>query len=86
MTSRTITNVSPLPLAKVSAVVYGLMGCIAIPFGWLGFFMGESASLGFVILFPVMYAIGGFLAGLVGALLFNVASGWMGGIKVVFDE
>ncbi len=35
---------------------------------------------------PVMFAIFGFIAGAIGAFLYNLAAGWFGGIKMDFEH
>ena len=87
MTTRTIKHIDPLGAAKISAIIYGIMGCIFIPFMWLGVFT-EGAGLGMIwmLMMPVLYAIGGLLSGLIGAALYNLASGWVGGLAIEFVE
>lgn len=87
MATRTIRRVAPLSLGKVMAVVYGLLGCIFIPFAWMGvFFSGEGRSFLVAILFPLLYAVVGLIGGLLTAVFYNLAGGWVGGIQVVLDE
>jgi hypothetical protein len=87
-----------MSLAKISTVIYAFLGlivgffvAIAIAFGALaGSFISNSPNvlLGFVlafgaiILFPVMYAILGFLAGLITSALYNWVVGYTGGIQL----
>ena len=39
-------------------------------------------GVGFVILFPLFYALMGFLSGVVGAFIYNLVAKWIGGIEV----
>lgn len=38
--------------------------------------------LGMAILLPIFYTIMGFLIGLIGAAIYNLIAGWLGGIEV----
>ena len=60
----------------------GLMGVAFGGRGSLGPFLGMALGIGAVIALPVFYGVLGFLAGLIGAALFNVAAKIMGGIEV----
>jgi hypothetical protein len=47
--------------------------------------LGPAAMAGFILLFallPVMYAIFGFVMGLLGAWLYNAAAKWLGGVEL----
>ncbi|HYE94945.1 MAG TPA: hypothetical protein VD962_01950 [Rubricoccaceae bacterium] len=50
---------------------------------------GSAAFTGFgiasIIVFPIMFAIGGFIGGLLYAFLYNLVAGWVGGIEVDVD-
>lgn len=75
------------------ALLYGIMGLIAIPF--LLFMAAMSAQLppdqrgpimamgaGAALFAPVLYAIVGFIFGIIGAVIYNVVAKWVGGIEV----
>jgi hypothetical protein len=88
-----IKNINPIQLGLVYATLYALIGilvgiCVAIftmaagslassggfpNFGWLS-----------VIIFPIMYAVIGFIAGIIGGFLYNLVAGWTGGIELTF--
>lgn len=92
-TKRRIKRIAPLQLGKMLAVVYGIMGLVAIPI-----FLVMSAvstqlpadqrvgvlamGMGFAIFAPLMYAAMGFVAGALGALVYNVVAKWIGGVEV----
>ena len=75
------------------AVLYGVMGLLIIPFFLL---MTAFAShmpaqqrigvlafgTGFAIFVPVIYAVLGFIVGVVGAWVYNLVAKWIGGIEV----
>ena len=44
----------------------------------IGFGLGASA----IIVMPIAYAIVGALGGAIGAVLYNLAAGWVGGLEV----
>lgn len=74
--------------AKVLGVLYGLLGLVFTPF----FFLMSAASpdsfpfgFGFAILFPVMYAVMGFIMVALGCALYNLVAGWVGGIEVELE-
>lgn len=50
--------------------------------------MGAMAGIGFfaILLFPIMYGIIGFIAGLLYAALYNLAARWTGGFELTFDQ
>ena len=66
--------------------------------GWLKYFQrtsrqtvtknavrGTASSMGFVVLLPLFYALMGFLAGVVGAWIYNLLAGWIGGLEFEFE-
>lgn len=46
------------------------------------------SEMGFwaIIIFPVSYAIMGFVAGLLGAYIYNLVAGWVGGIEIELED
>ena len=90
--TRRLKRIAPLSLGKLAAVLYGIGGLIvaaavlvasaaglslggrdALP-------MGVAGLLG-AVLVPVFYALLGFIAGLIAALLYNLVARWFGGIE-----
>jgi len=49
---------------------------------------GALAGIGFfaVILFPIVYGIIGFIAGLIYAALYNLAARWTGGVEMTLEQ
>ena len=83
-----LTYITPLRAGIVLGVFYGLLGLIVAPFFLLaalfGSRAGASAALGGVvlaILFPVLYAVGGFIGGIIAAAIYNLIAKWTGGIE-----
>ena len=92
-----ITYISPLSLAKVALVLYGvlglLMGLFFAAFSLFGAALGaasgeESAmfgaffGVGAIVFLPIFYGGMGAVMALVAAWLYNVAAGFIGGIEV----
>ncbi|WMW25197.1 hypothetical protein RE474_00320 [Methanolobus sediminis] len=90
-----ITKINPLSLGKVIGLVTGVIGFF---FGLTGIlFMGAQTTAGIgaaeiiailsmVLLAPVIYGIMGFITGLIAAIIFNAASGYIGGLEMEIEE
>ena len=84
-----LTHISPLRAGIVLAVLYGLLGLIFVPLTLLVAVFGSRSdgtpavlSGAFVaILFPVLYAVGGFIGGIIAAAVYNVIAKWTGGLE-----
>ena len=77
--------------AKVLGVLYLLLGLLFIPlFLLMGMFSpgGEGFPFGtmFAVAMPVLYGIIGIVSGAIGAGLYNLVAGWVGGIEVELDQ
>jgi hypothetical protein len=70
MTQR-IRRIDPLSAARIAAVLYGLMGLVFIPF--------VLVMRSFV---PTDQAMPGFVLTLIGAALYNVVAGLVGGLEI----
>jgi hypothetical protein len=90
-----LKRVGPYSCAKVTAVLYGLIGLIvgalfsliavvssAIGNSSMGFLFGAGA----IILLPLGYGALGFISGALSAWLYNVIVKWIGGIEVEFEQ
>jgi len=78
-----IINISPFQTAKVFAVLYfvlslPLVGFMAISFS---FAPGPKPGFGFLILFPFIYLIFGFIFTALGAWVYNLVAKQIGGIE-----
>jgi hypothetical protein len=92
----TLTNIGVLFSAKLQAILMAFVGLVA---GVLYSFGGaiydvvttRSVNLGTALAFlaligmPIMFAAFGFIAGAIGAFLYNVFAGWFGGIEIEID-
>jgi hypothetical protein len=88
-----IKSVGVLSVAKVMGAIYGAMGLIFMPIfllagiagsfaGGRGAALGAAGALVLAVLFPILYGAIGFVAGAIGALLYNVFAKWLGGIEL----
>ena len=93
-----LKRIGPLSCGKVMGVLYAAMGLVVgLIFTVASFFvsiLGVAASdspeplfamlfgVGAVFVLPIFYGIMGFLGGLIGAALYNVVAGTVGGIEV----
>lgn len=88
----TLRKIGVLSLAKIEAIIMIIIGLI------IGIFSGILSSLlrtteyatestfvlGWwaVIVFPIFYGLIGFIGGAIGALLYNLIAGWVGGVEL----
>ena len=90
-----VRRIAPGSAAKVGFVLYALVGLLVgglfSLFAVLGGGMAGASDVmpvmglfgaGAVIIFPILYGCGGGIAMLIGAALYNVVAGWVGGISV----
>src|SRR5881394_3956483 len=83
-----IRRFDPFQAAKVSGVLYALVGLLFCPIFYIASRAAPNATgfgIGFVILVSVLYGVGGFIFTLIGAALYNVVAGWVGGIEVALE-
>jgi hypothetical protein len=90
-----IRRIGPLSVAKLSAVLYAVMGLVVggafSLAGMAGAFASETAGaagigailgVAAIIVFPIFYGVMGFVLTLLAAWLYNFAAGFIGGIEV----
>ncbi len=89
-----------MSVAKLEAVIMAIIGLISglifavagASLATLGALVGGSTgmllSLGMlaVVVWPIAFAIMGFIGGAIGAFLYNVVAKWTGGIELHFDK
>ena len=80
---RRLTRISPWQAAKLSAVLYFIMGLIiAIPFALFSGASGQAGlGIGFAIALPFIYAIGGLIFVPIMCWVFNFVAGLVGGLE-----
>jgi hypothetical protein len=87
-----LKRVGVLFFAKLQAIVMACAGLIAgILYAFGGFFYelltgtlnsGTALAFGALIGMPVTFAVFGFIAGAIGAFLYNLVARWFGGIEM----
>jgi hypothetical protein len=86
-----LTRISPLGAGKIMCFIYFVIGvlaamlmCIAAPLNPSGKPVSAVGALAIEIAYPIV----GFLGGVIGAALFNLASNCLGGmeIQLMVDE
>ncbi len=96
MGTRYIKKIGVLSLGKILAVLYAIMGLLLALFLVLlplpmSTMMHSSVAggplfgTGAIIALPIIYGVMGFIAGIIMALVFNVASGVIGGLEVEIE-
>ena len=85
-----INHVAPLQLGIVFAALYGAISLLIVPILILVSVLAPSGNKGlpiiFIIIFPVLYAIAGFIGGLLVAVVYNLIAKWTGGIELTFED
>jgi hypothetical protein len=91
-----VTRIGPMSVARIAGVLYALLGLVfggfvslasiggamsgaVAPTGVGGMMMFGAAA---VFMFPIIYGFFGFLMTLVGAALYNVLAGVLGGVEI----
>jgi hypothetical protein len=93
-----IRRIRPMSAAKVQGIlmagiglVFGaLFSIIGMVAGGLaaaqdegaGAFAGMLFGAGAIIILPIFYGVCGFIGGAIGAALYNLAAGWVGGLEI----
>jgi len=93
-----IKSIGVMSFAKISGLGYFAIGLLAAPFflifGLVGAAAGRQAGVpqfgalfGVVlaIMAPFFYGGMGFITGAIGALVYNLLAGWVGGVEVEFE-
>jgi hypothetical protein len=97
-----VRRIAPMSAAKIEGTLMALMGLlIGLMFTAIGSvasslapqasssglgFMGAAFGVGAIIILPICYGVFGFIAGLIGAGLYNVLAGIVGGIEIETSE
>jgi hypothetical protein len=97
-----LKRVAPLQAGKMSAAMYGLISLLIVPFMFAAMaFAGVAAKsgagqpplpmmlgmgVGMIIAIPVIYTVMGFLLGVIGAFIYNLLAGWLGGFELEFTQ
>jgi len=94
-----LTHIAPVKLGIVLAVVYGVMSLVIIVPCFLLISLAGVANTArtgnpmlvnftgvFVIFLPIIYAVIGFIGGVIAALIYNLVAKWTGGIEFITEE
>ncbi|MES2316670.1 MAG: hypothetical protein V4631_04180 [Pseudomonadota bacterium] len=83
-----ITSVSMLQSAKVMAALYFVLSLPFLVIMGLGTMFSASPGLGIamMLIFPILYAVFGFLFTLLGAWIYNMVASKMGGFEFTTTE
>ena len=90
-----LNRVSPASAFKVVFVCHAIVGlvlgafCTLVAFGVLPFagrahsmLFGGAIGMFAIVLCPILYGLIGGICALIGAVIYNLASGWVGGVEV----
>jgi hypothetical protein len=91
-----VKSVGVLSVAKILGLVQACLGLVFAPFvlliGLLGSLAGQQKTpfagmfgVIFALFMPVLYGAIGFLTGALGAFLYNLFAGWVGGFEVEME-
>jgi len=101
MAKAILKRLGVMSVAKLEAVVFAVVGLIeGILFAIISSIIssvaglvgigGMGSVLGFgslsIVIFPIAFGIIGFIAGAIGAFLYNLITGWIGGIEIDLEE
>jgi hypothetical protein len=91
----TVRRIGPGSAFKVGLVLYGIMGLlIGIIFAAVSMLGGALAppaetgmfrmffGAGAIVLLPICYGVIGGISGALGAVIYNLVAGWVGGLEV----
>lgn len=84
-----LTHISPLQLGIVLGILYGIVSLIIVPFLFLAAMFGpRGTGMGaiFVIFLPVLYAVLGFIGGVISAFVYNIVAQWTGGVEFTTSD
>ncbi|MCK4553525.1 hypothetical protein KAU19_00995 [Candidatus Parcubacteria bacterium] len=93
-----IKKIKALSLGKILGIMYAIMGLIfgglVTVFAILGNALfaskdnygGVLFGIGAIIFLPIMYGFFGFVFGVISGWLYNLATKWVGGLEIEFEE
>lgn len=84
MATHRIRRLDPVSVGKISAVLYGLLGLLFVPFLLLMSVFSPDTSgvgLGLALAMPIGYAVFGAISSMIAAALYNLVAGWVGGLE-----
>jgi hypothetical protein len=91
MTKLVLTKIAPWPTGRILAVLYLVIGIVVMPIMMIAALVapeanpaGKMGGLFVAFLMPFIYAVIGFVAGVIGAALYNGIARLLGGIPLTF--
>lgn len=83
-----VSHISVHQTAKVLAIIYGVLGLIFSPLIYLASRTTpeEAMPLWLALLFPLLYAVFGYIATAIGAAVYNAVAARIGGVEVTLTE
>ena len=75
-----------LDAGKLLAVIYGLFSLLLLPLLSLALIITHKEGAGRTMIMLLIYPILGFITGVIGAVIFNLAAKITGGIEMTFYE
>jgi hypothetical protein len=94
-----LRRIGPLSLAKISGVVYAMVGliagCFLALFSLVGGLTSENAGgpfyglffgAGALVFMPLFYGGIGFVGSLLMAAIYNLVAGWTGGVQLSLED
>ena len=88
---KVLKHIGPLSVGKISGVISAVFGVIAglilaLFAGTLGEpFLGGNWFVQLIGL-TLIYAIAGFVGGVIYAAIYNLVAGWVGGVQIELDD
>jgi hypothetical protein len=78
-----VSRISVHQSALMIAVLYGGLGLLFVPLFWIISALNPTEGMPgvLVLLFPVLYAVAGYLFSAVAFLIYNLVAGMVGGIE-----
>jgi hypothetical protein len=94
-----LTNVNPLKLGITLGIIYGVMAVVVvIPFFLIMLVAGAAGAHArgqavpaifsgiFILFLPILYAVAGFIGGILLAFIYNLVAKWTGGVEFTTEE
>jgi hypothetical protein len=85
MTNTRVTRFSILQTGKFLGVLYGFVAVILVPFALLSLVAGNREGSGVFCFMIVLYPLIGFIGGILGAALYNLAAHLVGGLELELE-
>jgi hypothetical protein len=78
-----VSRISVHQSALMIAVLYGLLGLLFVPIFWMMAALNPSEAIPGVVtlLFPILYAVFGYIFSAISFVIYNLVAGWIGGIE-----